>query len=440
MKRPPLRVAVLAHGHPRLSAGGAEIASHALHRAFTAMPEVESLFVACAAGPPPHDGTALAGLKGEPRDLLLHAGPVDGFTIAASDHDALEADLLPALADFRPDVVHLHHVFGFGADLLPRLRRALPEAVIVVTFHEYAALCRSDGQMVKAGTLDLCHQPSPAACHGCFPHEPAGRFVVRERFLKAMLGAADHFVSPSRFLKDRHVAWGLDPDRFSVLPNGLAGADPAPHRPEVAAGTARPVRFGFFGQLNPYKGIDVLLEAVARIPQAHWPEGACLLVAGCHLEKQRPAFQARVEALLAAAGPRVRLHGPYRNEDLPALMATVDWVVVPSVWWENAPVVIQEAFLHRRPVIGSGLGGIAEAVRPGVDGLHARPGDADALAAALRHAMDADGLWARLAAGIRPPVAAEAAARRHVDLYRDILARKAGSALGDDTLARAAEG
>lgn len=424
-----LRVAVLSHGHPRLSAGGAEIASHGLCRALATVPGVESLFVGCAPGPGPHAGSALSGLPDHPGDVVFHPGPLDGLFLTASDRDPLEDDLLPLLADFRPDVIHLHHVLGFGADLLPRLRRALPGAALVVTFHEYVALCHQQGQMVKAGSPDLCDAATPAACHDCFPAIPAGRFALRSALVGTLLRVADHWVSPSRFLRDRYVAHGFDADRCSVLPNGLAAGQAAPARDGAADGTVRPVRFGFFGQLNPYKGVDVLLDAVARIPDAEWPAGAELLVAGCHLEKHPAAFQAKVHALLAAAGPRVRLHGAYANADLPGLMAAVDWVVVPSIWWENAPLVIDEAFLHGRPVIASGIGGMAERVRDGVDGLLVRPRDPAALADALVRAMRTDGLWPRLAANVRPPVPLAEAAARHLDLYRSVIARRAGDAL-----------
>jgi glycosyltransferase involved in cell wall biosynthesis len=97
-------------------------------------------------------------------------------------------------------------------------------------------------------------------------------------------------------------------------------------------------------------------------------------------------------------------------------MARTDWVVVPSVWWENAPLVIQEAFRHRRPVICSGIGGMAEAVRDGVDGLHARPGDAADLARVLRRAMETPGLWDHLAAAAPtvPDMADAVAAHRAI--------------------------
>ncbi len=68
------------------------------------------------------------------------------------------------------------------------------------------------------------------------------------------------------------------------------------------------------------------------------------------------------------------------------LMAEVDWVIVPSIWWENSPLVIQEAFTYGRPVICSGIGGMAEKVTDGVNGLHFRVGDPRSLAETMRRA------------------------------------------------------
>src|SRR6476469_2964242 len=83
-------------------------------------------------------------------------------------------------------------------------------------------------------------------------------------------------------------------------------------------------------------------------------------------------------------------------------MANVNWVIVPSIWWEYSPLVIQEAFHFRRPVICSDIGGMAEKVRAGVDGLHFRANDPDSLARTMRKAMDTPGLWDRLRGQIKP--------------------------------------
>ena len=127
--------------------------------------------------------------------------------------------------------------------------------------------------------------------------------------------------------------------------------------------------------------------------------------------------------LVEAAGRRVRFYGSYRQEELAGLMAEIDWVVVPSIWWENSPVVIQEAFLHRRPVIASGIGGMAEKIRNGTDGLHFRAGSPESLADQLVRCLQEDDLWAELSAAIAPPMDLSIFASEHVALYRDSPAR-----------------
>ena len=134
---------------------------------------------------------------------------------------------------------------------------------------------------------------------------------------------------------------------------------------------------------------------------------------------QDDAFRRNFETTLCEAGDAATHCGPYRREDLPKLMADVDWVLVPSTWWENAPLAILEAFRHKRPVICSDIGGMAELVADGVNGLHFRAGDVASLARTMRRAVDEDGLWQRLAGGI-PPVAttSEAAQAAHRSLHR----------------------
>src|SRR3712207_5830979 len=117
----------------------------------------------------------------------------------------------------------------------------------------------------------------------------------------------------------------------------------------------------------------------------------------------------------------VTVGGSYTRAEVPELMAKTDWVVVPSIWWENSPLVIQEAFQHGRPVICSDIGGMAEKGRDGVDGLHFRRGDAEHLAEVMRRAATTPGLWDQLADGI-PEVHPMG---RHVanmtTLYRELL-------------------
>lgn len=105
---------------------------------------------------------------------------------------------------------------------------------------------------------------------------------------------------------------------------------------------------------------------------------------------------------------------------MPALMRQVDWVLVPSVWWENSPVIIQEAFFHGRPVICSGVGGMAEKVRDGVDGLHFLGGSPEDLSDRLCEALEDRDLWDTLRKGIPQPQDYVSCAQEHLSIYRAV--------------------
>ena len=135
---------------------------------------------------------------------------------------------------------------------------------------------------------------------------------------------------------------------------------------------------------------------------------------------QSDAFLEEFRGALGAA-PAARHQGPYASGQLAGLMAQIDWAVVPSIWWENAPLVVLEAFRHQRPVICGGVGGMAELVRDGVDGLHAPVNDPLGLAREMRRAVETEGLWDTLVAGIRPPLSVPDVARLHLQHYTGAL-------------------
>ncbi|WP_062111202.1 glycosyltransferase family 4 protein [Aureimonas sp. AU40] len=406
------RVALLAHGHPALSPGGAELAAHTLFQALRQRDDVEALLVACVP-----EGHALAGGECEPGVRFVPLQAIDPFRLLSRDPAEPRA-VLAALEHFRPDTIHLHHVLGFGADLLFALRRAFPRAALVLTLHEYQPICRQDGQMVRPGTMELCDRSSPARCAGCFPQHTPERFLSRAATLRALFSLVDRFLAPSAFLAARYRDWGLPAERITCLENAVEALPRLRPRRAGPAGRMRG-RFAFFGQINPYKGVDLLLEAVARLhARGEW-EGCELAIHGANLERQREDFQAEIARLLADAPPGVTLHGAYSRDALPRLMAEADWVVVPSRWWENSPLVVQEAFGAGRPVIGAALGGLAEKLTAERDALLFAPGDPQSLAETLMRARDPK-LWRRLRGGIRPSEPPAEAARQHLALYRSL--------------------
>jgi glycosyltransferase involved in cell wall biosynthesis len=289
----------------------------------------------------------------------------------------------------------------------------LPDCFVVATLHEYLAICHRNGQFVSNGSKKLCHEEHHDRCASCFPEHAPGDFWLRKHFIQSHFDHVDRFVSPSRFLMQRYIAWGIAPDRISVIENGQAAATAAP-APVTPGGK---VRFGYFGQITEYKGLDILLSAVAQMP-AKLRSRLVVEVNGANLEQQGQWYQDLIERLrrpLITQGC-LRWAGAYDPGDVGRRMAKVDWVVVPSIWWENSPMVIQEAFVHRRPVICSNIGGMAEKVRDGIDGLHFEVCNPLDLADVMTRVVTEPGLHARLCANLPVPPGYAACAAAYLAL------------------------
>ena len=139
---------------------------------------------------------------------------------------------------------------------------------------------------------------------------------------------------------------------------------------------------------------------------------------GANLESQDQWFQELIDTLrkpLIVEGT-LRWVGPYEQTELPQRMSKVDWVIVPSIWWENSPMVIQEAFANGRPVICTGIGGMAEKVRDGVDGLHFEVRNPLDLADTLGRAACEPNLLDKLKANIRSPLSLKECADAYLEL------------------------
>jgi glycosyltransferase involved in cell wall biosynthesis len=426
----PLKVLYVSHNHPTLHPGGAEAYALELYEAMRDEPGVEALLLArigsnVARQRVAHPGTPFSSVNDDPNQYFVFTETehFDFLNLTSRDKSLYSRHLTDFLLAHRPDVVHLQHTHFIGLDLLGQIRRVLPEARIVYTLHEFLPICHRDGQMVRTFSSELCPEASPRRCHECFPALSEQAFFLRERFVKGQFEHVDHFLAPSAQLMEKYLTWGIEPERIEVEEYGRLTP---PVRAADPQGRA-PVNIGFFGQMSKFKGAKVMLEAMALLEEdcdAH------LWLHGANLELQTEEFQAEFAALSEELGDRVTFRGPYAHAELPALMADLHWVVVPSIWWENSPLVIQEAFFHQRPIICSNVGGMAEKVRDGVDGIHFRVGDSFSLARTLEQATSSPELWARLRAGIEPPYPMDVHVAKLLELYREPAREPAGVSAG----------
>lgn len=372
-----LRVLVLSHLDPRLSNGGAEIASFQLTEALRARAGVSAWYLAASARKIQGREGVIFGQPFGTDNFLYHSMGMDGFNFS-NPHVELTAELIALVQELRPNVIHLHHYINFGVEALAAIRAAAPDAKIVLTLHEYLAICHHQGQMVKRQDFRLCERSGPQPCHGCFPEHSPQDFFLREQYIKRFLRVADAYVAPSGFLAGRYVDWGLDPARITVIENGVPDRDPTPSYPSLDDPA---LVFGFFGQISRLKGIDVLFDAMEQLgPEA---DSIHVEIHG-DVSGQPEPVRKRFAERLAAAPRNLRFAGPYTNSRVAALMRPVHAVIVPSIWWENSPLVIQEALANRRPVLCSDIGGMAEKVRDGLDGYHFGAGNSWSLATLMR--------------------------------------------------------
>jgi len=224
-----------------------------------------------------------------------------------------------------------------------------------------------------------------------FQHERGPRIALLRAARDVELRRAAHVFCPSGYLRGLAVSWGVPADRVSVLPNPYPPLPELPPRDELRARYRMDgPTLAFAGRLGPQKSLEVALEAVAAV------EGVSLVIAGDGDER------ARLEAL---AGPRVRFLGPQSRQQVLELFRAADASLLSSSW-ENFPHTVVEALAVGTPVLATRVGGVAEVVHDGENGLLMAPGDAGALAGIVRRFFDDGELRERLRRAAAGSVAA----------------------------------
>lgn len=409
---------IIVHNHPHFFPGGAEIFAYDLFKAIRAHTEYKPFFLA-AADPNSrevHTGTPFQTLSDADDEALFWGGSFDYFYQSQQIVSFMYVDFKNFLLELQPDVIHFHHTIRFGVEAIAIARQVLPDVQIVLTLHEFILICNRDGQMVRKDNEKLCESASPDGCARCFPDYSPQQFKMREQFIKTHLELVDCFISPSHFLAQRFIDWGLPGSKITILENGRQICQTSPHR-VLDAGNKRN-HFGFFGQINPYKGVLLILEAVKYLVEHDFNDFHINLFG--NIATGFPEFEAEFQEFLDKYQDIVTHHGRYKQSEIPKLIQLVDWVIVPSVWWENSPLVIQEVFMHQRPIICSNIGGMAEKVEDQVTGLHFKVRDQISLAKTMQQSCENSELWQELVNNIEPRLSIADSAKQHVQLYESV--------------------
>jgi glycosyltransferase involved in cell wall biosynthesis len=273
-------------------------------------------------------------------------------------------DVEVRIAEFRPDVIHVHNTFPLVSPAIywVAAKAGIP---IVQTLHNFRFLCLSALFMRDGQVCEDCfgHLPWRGVVHKCYRNSTAASIVLAgmitlHRGLGSYRNKVTRYIALNDFCRNKFIAGGLPKDKFSVKPNFIDNLN----TPDWEA------RQGglFVGRLSKEKGLDVLAEAVKLLPI-----NPVKVIGGGELESFAQ-FSFGTDYL-----------GFQPLDTILAKMRQSSYLVLPSIWYENFPRTIVEAFACGLPVIASRIGALAEIIVDGTTGLLFESGNAQDLAEKL---------------------------------------------------------
>lgn len=276
-----------------------------------------------------------------------------------------------ALAEqYRPDIAHAHNIYHH---LSPAIFSVLKELGIptVLTLHDLKIACPAYKMLASDGLCERCNGGGlgNVVVRRCVKNSLVlSSLVYLEAVLHKLLGSysqsVDKFVVPSKFYRDKFVEWGWPREKLIYIPNFIDT------NVIQMAGEKCGRAFVYMGRLAPEKGVATFIEALVMAGAEGWIVGA-------------GPEEVTLKALAIEKKARIRFVGHLDKTALFSLIRQARAVVLPSEWYENAPLSVMEAYASGIPVIGAEIGGIPEMITHDKTGLLFESGDVGSLAKAI---------------------------------------------------------
>ncbi|MFA4888688.1 MAG: glycosyltransferase [Candidatus Omnitrophota bacterium] len=325
-----------------------------------------------------------------------------------------------------PDIVHIQHLLFLSSGIVDVIKsRGIP---IVFTLHDYWLFCPQwhcmkylsfpcDGQVsencvsclsdwlaIRKGPKRLYHilkQALPifvikmlqsfytrlAQRNTRQKLDSLALVQARREYMQKLITMVDVFIAPSEYCRERFVTFSIPKEKIMLLRHGVHIGTDAVKKDSPG----KPLIFGYIGTLLPAKGVDVLINAFSGIDASV----ASLQIYGKLYPYRGFEYYPRLLKRLAR-GRAVDFKGEFAHSQIREVLSEIDVLVVPSLWQENAPLTILEAFASRVPVVASRIGGIPELIDDGVNGLLFNPGDALGLRDKLESLINNPGIINKL--------------------------------------------
>jgi glycosyltransferase involved in cell wall biosynthesis len=359
-----------------------------------------------------------------------------------------------------PDVVHVH-AFTRGVSLA-LVRQAKQRGIpVVFTYHTPTVSCQRGtlmrwGRDVCDGTLDV-HTCTRCTLHGLGGHRLLSVAVgslppivgallgisglsggfwtalrmtelvqLRQATFLALMAEVDHVVALCQWVQELLLRNGVPATNITVSRHGLPqplgdeamnGGEPGGRHGNPSA--QHQLRMAFLGRVDPTKGPDLLIQALQALPGAPISLDLYGIVQSGVGDRYCQQLQES-----AAGDPRIQFLPPMPSAQVVGMLKNYHLLAVPSRWLETGPLVVLEAFAAGVPVLGSNLGGIAELVEHGRNGLLVEPDSPEARCQTFRRLVENPALLVQLRAGIRPPRRMQEVAQEMLALYTGLVKRR----------------
>jgi glycosyltransferase involved in cell wall biosynthesis len=448
-----MKILTVVHGYPPAQSAGTEVYARALSVALSRNHEV-CVFYRCAdyarseldVRKRIENGIAIISLN---NTFRLYRSFEDTYC-----NPEIDRAFSQILDETRPDVVHVQHLLYLSAGIIEQIKqRGIP---VVYTLNDYWLMC-PQGQLFKENCR-VCDGDLQADCRSCIFYQLGIRkhvsaiysfcrsrlpervflgikdaylmaakktFLSQEKtnpllanrraYMKNVCSLIDLFVAPSRHIAAVFVKYGIPQQKILYMPYGFNIAKVS----SATKSNSEALRFGFIGNFMPSKGLQVLIESFKGIS----PDKANLKIYGMAYSYKSVlgGYVRRIKSM--ARQGNIEFMGPFDNSRIWDVFENIDVLVVPSLWQENSPLVIQEAFLAKTPVIASRIGGIPELITDGVNGFLFEAGNGVDLRRMITNIIEDPGLLQQARQGIQKVKSIDQNAAEFETLYAQLIGR-----------------
>lgn len=362
-------------------------------------------------------------------------------------NDTIAKKFGEVLDQVRPDIVHIQHLLYLSTKIIEEIKkRKIP---VVFTLADYWLIC-PQGQLLK-NNWTVCDGENNSDCVECVWHQlnikksvfniyywlkinipeyllqfikniylNGCRFslpksdaskLIEERitYMRDVCSKIDLFISPSNFLKKKFVEFGIPEDKIIFLPYGFN----LDNFKNFKRSPSNKLRFGFIGNLLPAKGAHILIECFNKIKN----DNVELRIYG-QVSSYKGVLGNYLKYLKKITkNKNIKFMGGFDNRNVAKIFEEIDILVVPSIWYENSPLVIQEAFAANTPVVASNIGGIPELVNDGINGFLCNPNDVEGLYKKINFIIENPHLIKDMEQNINPPKSIDQNAKKIENIY-----------------------